>query len=79
MLQNAGNTIMLSKQLSYFRLTKAEMDARAGAHAVSSLLSRFFLIGVGSNDMFVFAAAPDDNAAAAFLRQHHRQLLGGHH
>ncbi|KAM0907696.1 hypothetical protein ACQ4PT_015942 [Festuca glaucescens] len=61
---NAGNTIPLTKQLSYFRSTKAEMEASAGAHAVSSLLSRsFFLVGVGSNDMFVFAAAPDDAAA----------------
>ncbi|KAM0898448.1 hypothetical protein ACQ4PT_021925 [Festuca glaucescens] len=65
--KDAGNTIPLSKQLSYFRSTKAEMEGRAGSHAISSLLSRsFFLIGVGSNDMFVFAAAPDDDAAAFY-------------
>ncbi|KAM0887197.1 hypothetical protein ACQ4PT_029206 [Festuca glaucescens] len=64
---NAWNTIPLSKQMSYFRSTKAEMEARAGARAVSRLLSRsFFLFTVGSNDLVVFAAAPDDDVAAFY-------------
>jgi phospholipase/lecithinase/hemolysin len=64
MVQNAGNTIPLSKQVSYFRSTRAEMEAGEDAEAVSRLLSRaFFLIGVGSNDMFVYTGAADDAAA----------------
>uniref|UniRef100_A0A0E0LFT7 GDSL esterase/lipase n=1 Tax=Oryza punctata TaxID=4537 RepID=A0A0E0LFT7_ORYPU len=55
---NAGRNIPLSKQVIYFNSTKAEMVAKAGSGAVSDLLAKsFFLFGVGSNDMFAFAAA----------------------
>ncbi|KAL6603434.1 hypothetical protein ACP70R_043795 [Stipagrostis hirtigluma subsp. patula] len=55
---NAGNNIPLSTQVRYFASTKAEMVAKAGPRAVGGLLSRsFFLVGVGSNDMFAFATA----------------------
>ncbi|CAM0908662.1 unnamed protein product [Alopecurus aequalis] len=50
---NAGNNIPLSKQLRYFASTKAEMEAAWGTHKVSTLLANsFFLLGIGSNDMF---------------------------
>ncbi|KAL6873559.1 hypothetical protein ACP4OV_013641 [Aristida adscensionis] len=55
---NEGSNIPLSKQVLYFKSTKAEMVAKAGPRAVNNLLAKsFFLIGVGSNDMFAFAAA----------------------
>ncbi|CAL5039710.1 unnamed protein product [Urochloa decumbens] len=55
---NAGSTIPLSKQLEYFNATKAKMVAAVGAGAVSSLLSRsIFLVNIGNNDFYVFAAA----------------------
>ncbi|CAN6216111.1 unnamed protein product [Urochloa humidicola] len=55
---NAGSTIPLSKQLEYFNATKAKMVAAVGASAVSALLSRsIFLINIGNNDFYVFAAA----------------------
>ena len=57
-MQNAGNTIPLSKQVQYFGATKAKMAAAVGSHAVNALLSRsVFLLGIGNNDMYVFAAA----------------------
>jgi hypothetical protein len=57
----------LSKQVLYFGSTKAKMQAKVGGAAVRILLSRsFFLIGVGSNDMFVFAAAPSTDVAALY-------------
>lgn len=56
---NVGNTIPLSKQVQYFESTKARMQARVGNTALRILLSRsFFLVGIGSNDLFVFAAGP---------------------
>uniref|UniRef100_A0ACD5WRH5 Uncharacterized protein n=1 Tax=Avena sativa TaxID=4498 RepID=A0ACD5WRH5_AVESA len=56
---NAGNNIPLSTQLRYFKSTKAEMQAKVGSAAVRVLLSRsFVLVGIGSNDMFVFSTAP---------------------
>jgi hypothetical protein len=52
-LQNAGNNIPLSKQLRYFASTKSEMEAAWGTHEVSALLANsFFLLGIGSNDLF---------------------------
>ncbi|KAL6603433.1 hypothetical protein ACP70R_043794 [Stipagrostis hirtigluma subsp. patula] len=55
---NAGNNIPLSKQVRLFESTKAEMEAKVGSPAVSALLAKsFFLVGVGSNDMFAFATA----------------------
>ncbi|WVZ83204.1 hypothetical protein U9M48_030374 [Paspalum notatum var. saurae] len=63
---NAGKCIPLSTQLRYFNATRAEMVAAVGSVAVSALLSKsIFLIGVGSNDMFVFAAAEQQSDAAA--------------
>jgi hypothetical protein len=48
----------------YFESTKAKMQTKVGSTAVRILLSRsFFLISVGSNDLFVFAAAPTDVVA----------------
>jgi hypothetical protein len=66
-MQNAGNNIPLSKQVRYFESTNAEMVAKAGSGAVTQLLSEsFFLLGVGSNDLFVFAAAQaQQNRSAA--------------
>ncbi|XP_047084314.1 GDSL esterase/lipase At5g55050-like [Lolium rigidum] len=61
---HAGDNIPLSKQVMYFESTKAKMQAKVGSAAVRILLSRsFFLISVGSNDLFVFAAAPTDVVA----------------
>lgn len=57
-MQNAGNTIPLSKQVEHFGATKAKMAAATGTHAVNALLSRsVFLLGIGNNDMYAFAAA----------------------
>jgi hypothetical protein len=57
-MQNAGNNIPLSEQVRYFESTKAEMVAKAGSAAVTHLLSEsFFLLGVGSNDVFAFTTA----------------------
>ncbi|KAF8686860.1 hypothetical protein HU200_043364 [Digitaria exilis] len=54
---NAGNCIPLSRQVEYFNATRAKMVAAAGSAAVKALLTKsIFLIGVGSNDLFVFAA-----------------------
>ncbi|XP_047094948.1 GDSL esterase/lipase At5g55050-like [Lolium rigidum] len=50
---NAGNNIPLSKQVLYFASTKAEMEAAWGTRKVSMLLAKsFFLLGIGSNDLF---------------------------
>nr|CAB3468601.1 unnamed protein product [Digitaria exilis] len=55
---NAGNNIPLSKQVQYFKATKAKMVAAAGPVAVNAVLSRsVFLLNAGNNDMYVFAAA----------------------
>ncbi|KAF8667896.1 hypothetical protein HU200_052522 [Digitaria exilis] len=55
---NAGNTIPLSKQVHYFGATKAKMVAAVGPRAVDAHLSKsIFLLGIGNNDMYVFAAA----------------------
>ncbi|KAI4995435.1 hypothetical protein ZWY2020_035338 [Hordeum vulgare] len=64
----AGNNIPLSRQVRYMESTKAAMEARVGNAAVRFLLSRsFFLLSVGSNDLFVFAAAqPTGDVAALY-------------
>ncbi|GJN09495.1 hypothetical protein PR202_ga27508 [Eleusine coracana subsp. coracana] len=55
---NAGNTIPLSKQLQNFGATRAKMVAAVGAVAVDNQLSRsIFLVNIGNNDFYVFAAA----------------------
>ncbi|CAN6206634.1 unnamed protein product [Urochloa humidicola] len=64
---NPGKTISLSRQVQYFRATKSKMVSTLGSRAVNSMLSKsIFLIGVGSNDMFVFAAAEQQSDVAAF-------------
>jgi hypothetical protein len=48
----------LSKQLQYFEATKAKMVAAVGAGAVDDLLSRsVFVVNIGNNDFYAFAAA----------------------
>ncbi|TVU43343.1 hypothetical protein EJB05_09803, partial [Eragrostis curvula] len=67
-LCNAGISIPLRKQVEYFSRTKARMVATLGSgSAVNALLARsVFLIGVGSNDLFAFAAAEQaQNRSAA--------------
>nr|CAB3471478.1 unnamed protein product [Digitaria exilis] len=55
---HAGNNIPLSQQVRLFESTKAEMKAKMGPNAVSYLISKsFFLLGAGSNDLFVFATS----------------------
>jgi len=57
-VQNAGNNIPLSKQVQYFKSTKSQMVTKLGSRATSLLLSNsVFLFSIGSNDLFVFAAA----------------------
>ena len=52
-MQNAGKNIPLSKQVHYFASTKSEMEAARGARKVSKLLANsFFLLSIGSNDLF---------------------------
>ncbi|XP_020178207.1 GDSL esterase/lipase At4g28780 [Aegilops tauschii subsp. strangulata] len=63
---NAGKNIPLSKQVSYFASTKAEMEAVWGSHKVTKLLaSSFFLLGFGSNDLF--QSRPKSQADVAAL------------
>lgn len=71
-MQNAGGNIPLSKQVRYLESTKAEMENKLGRGAVNHLLSKsFFLLGVGSNDMFAFATlhntSATQNQVEAFL------------
>ncbi|KQK16696.1 GDSL esterase/lipase At1g71250 [Brachypodium distachyon] len=50
---NAGNNIPLSQQVRYMASTKAAMEAAVGAHKASEILAdSFFLLGIGSNDLF---------------------------
>ncbi|KAM0929753.1 hypothetical protein ACQ4PT_001378 [Festuca glaucescens] len=50
---NMGNNIPLSKQVRYFESTKAEMEVAWGTRKVSTLLAEsFFLLSIGSNDLF---------------------------
>ncbi|XP_020150140.1 GDSL esterase/lipase At5g55050 [Aegilops tauschii subsp. strangulata] len=73
---NAGNNIPLSKQVRYFGSTKAAMEARVGGAAARVLLSRsFFLFSVGSNDLFVFAAAQPTTGDVAAL---YASLISGY-
>ncbi|EES01001.2 GDSL esterase/lipase At5g37690 isoform X2 [Sorghum bicolor] len=76
---NAGSTIPLSKEVKYFGATKAKMVAAVGPNTANPAISQsIFLIGMGNNDLYVFAAserarnrsAADDersDAAAAAL------------
>ncbi|CAN6173652.1 unnamed protein product [Urochloa humidicola] len=74
---NAGSNIPLSKQVQYFKATRAKMVAAAGYAAVDALLARsVFLIRDGSNDLSVFtiaealhnrSAEQQQSDAAAFL------------
>ncbi|CAL5040562.1 unnamed protein product [Urochloa decumbens] len=64
---NATKNIPLSKQVQYFKATRAKMGGDA---AVSTLLARsVFLISDGNNDLTMFAtSAQQQQSAAAFLR-----------
>jgi hypothetical protein len=54
-VQNAGNNIPLSKQVKYFHLTKVAMEAKLGSGVVNDRLAKsFFLLGIGSNDLYQF-------------------------
>lgn len=65
--ESAGSSIPLSKQVRYFAATKAEMEAAAGRGKVSRLLARsFFLLGVGSNDLFQSTANTEGDIIALY-------------
>jgi phospholipase/lecithinase/hemolysin len=65
-LQNPGKTISLLRQVHYFNATKSKMASTLGSRAVNAMLSRsIFLVGVGSNDLFVFAAAQQNNRSSS--------------
>ncbi|CAM0908931.1 unnamed protein product [Alopecurus aequalis] len=64
---NAGNNIPLTKQVGYFALTKAEMEDAWGTSKVSTLLANsFFLLGIGSNDLFQTNPKTQDDVAAIY-------------
>lgn len=70
-MQNAGNTIPLWKQVQYFNATKARMVAFTAARGNSSgavvdalLAESVFLIGIGTNDMIVFAEQQHNRSGA---------------
>jgi hypothetical protein len=66
-LQNAGNNIPLSKQVHYFALTKAEMEAVAGSRKVADILANsFFLLSIGGNDMFQTKPKNQDDVMALY-------------
>jgi hypothetical protein len=68
--QNAGKCIPLSRQVEYFNATRATMVAAVGYGAVNALLFKsIFLLGVGSNDLFVFAAAQQSRNRTAAEQQ----------
>jgi hypothetical protein len=68
--QNAGKCIPLSTQVQYFSATKAKMVAAVGAAAVTKLLAdSIVLMGIASNDMFVFAAAEQSRNRSAAEQQ----------
>ncbi|PVH47229.1 hypothetical protein PAHAL_4G009200 [Panicum hallii] len=67
---NAGNNIPLSKQVHYFNATRSKMAAVAGSGAVSAELSKsFFLVGIGGNDLSVFANAEQARNRSAAQQQ----------
>ncbi|OEL38681.1 GDSL esterase/lipase [Dichanthelium oligosanthes] len=63
----SGDAGILDSAVQYFKTTKANMVSTLGSRAVNAMLSRsIFLIGVGSNDMFVFAVTQQaQNRSAA--------------
>ncbi|KAF7111863.1 hypothetical protein CFC21_111822 [Triticum aestivum] len=62
-----GISIPLSKQVRYFAATKAEMEAAVGRGNVSRLLAHsFFLLGVGSNDLFQSTATTQGDVIALY-------------
>lgn len=64
---NAGSTIPLSQQVRYFVSTKAEMEAAWGTRKVSTLLANsFFLLGIGSNDLFLTKPKSSAEVAAVY-------------
>ncbi|XP_066372273.1 GDSL esterase/lipase At5g55050-like isoform X2 [Miscanthus floridulus] len=67
---NAGKCIPLSTQVQYFSATKTKMVAAVGAAAVNKLLAdSIILMGIASNDMFVFAAAEQSRNRSAAEQQ----------
>ncbi|CAL4966317.1 unnamed protein product [Urochloa decumbens] len=68
---NSSKNIPLSKQVQYFKATRAKMAAATGDAAVmSTLLARsVFLISDGNNDLTAFATSPQQRQsdAATFL------------
>ncbi|XP_066372257.1 GDSL esterase/lipase At5g55050-like [Miscanthus floridulus] len=67
---NAGKCIPLSTQVQYFSATKTKMVATVGAAAVNKLLAdSIILMGIASNDMFVFAAAEQSRNRSAAEQQ----------
>jgi hypothetical protein len=68
--QNAGKCIPLSTQVHYFNATKAKMVAAVGAAAVTKLLAdSIVLMGIASNDMFVFAGGEQARNRSAAEQQ----------
>ncbi|KAM3215323.1 hypothetical protein ACQJBY_067365 [Aegilops geniculata] len=64
---SAGISIPLSKQVRYFAATKAEMETAVGRGNVSRLLAHsFFLLGVGSNDLFQSTATTQGDVIALY-------------
>ncbi|CAD6335333.1 unnamed protein product [Miscanthus lutarioriparius] len=67
---NAGKCIPLSTQVQYFSATKTKMVAAVGAAAVNKLLAdSIILMGIASNDMFVFTAAEQSRNRSAAEQQ----------
>jgi hypothetical protein len=67
-VQNAGECIPLSRQVEYFRATRAKMVAAVGSRAADARISNsIFLISAGTNDLFVSPAAQQQRDAAAAL------------
>uniref|UniRef100_A0A8R7V7Q1 GDSL esterase/lipase n=1 Tax=Triticum urartu TaxID=4572 RepID=A0A8R7V7Q1_TRIUA len=65
--KNAGNNIPLSRQVCYFAATKTKMETTAGKHKVAKLLAHsFFLIGVGSNDIFLSTVKTQGDVVALY-------------
>ncbi|CAL4966318.1 unnamed protein product [Urochloa decumbens] len=69
---NAGNNIPLLKQVQYFNATKSKMVAAAGSGSSVSaqqLAKSLVLVGIGGNDLSVFANAEQaQNKSAADLQ-----------
>uniref|UniRef100_J3M2V2 GDSL esterase/lipase n=2 Tax=Oryza brachyantha TaxID=4533 RepID=J3M2V2_ORYBR len=75
---NVGQCIPLSAQMRNMEATRAAMAAKVGDRTVADLFSRsFFLLGVGNNDMFVFATA-NSNATPTQVAAFYSALAGNY-